>query len=136
MLVVDVYEYKCPQSYNNEEKKTKRKRILWKKKECGPAALSFWRTLVSPLIKKTEQDVSIFRTHKYIFNVSLSVLFDNKWNLSFSSCFIMNQENDLCYSYITRRDWLIKSPTDDRRRWSVHLVYVFRRLLPVTRFFF
>lgn len=33
-----------------------------------------------------------------------------------------NEENDLYYTYINRRDRTIKSTTDDRERWSIHLV--------------
>jgi hypothetical protein len=37
--------------------------------------------LWSSLIKK-KRDMSIFRTHKHIYNVTLSVMFEKEWNLS------------------------------------------------------
>ena len=70
MLVVGVYKYKwCPQSYNHE-KKDKKKCNIKRKKECASAASSILQNFGLHLCKK--RDVSIFRTHKHIYNGDLS----------------------------------------------------------------
>jgi hypothetical protein len=58
--------------------------------------------------------VNISYTQTYISYVNLSILFENQWNFPF----IMNEET---WPYITRRDSMIKSPNNDRERWSIHL---------------